>query len=344
MPCFCTVPVAALNNHFSPKISLAMPSVPLSLQLAVALPALAPEARLDMKIAAGMETMSLPDINFGGGGMAQIAMTLSMMGGTFAINDLPKLEFQMEQAAASFNQNVWPNIRWMTKLPTMQLLNFSIIARLVLDLRSLGIDPFAMAFFPDHNKGMRPSFEFALSRPQLRMARLLGGLPPLMNLTAALNIPPLGNPSAASAMANRLSYFAQLPIPRLVVSMPIMMKLAMTLEALATIQAAFGQDAFAPKSLGRIRMMLARWGGFRIPIPLPALALNAKLAALPTMEDIRLGEQIAGSMSHASLGWNFSPPKLAMMPFMNVMLALNASMVMALEMDPFDMCSMCPCS
>ncbi|NSX53696.1 hypothetical protein [Parasulfitobacter algicola] len=325
-------------------MSLALPAVPLSLQLAVAMPALDPDARLDMQIAAGFEAMRLPNIDFGGGAMAQIAMTLSMMAGTFAIDDLPQLDFQMQQAAESFNRNVWPRLGWLTTLKIQPLLNFAIIARLVLDLRSLGIDPFAIESLAPPPARIRHNFRFALSPPKLRMARILAGLPQLINLPLALNIPALGDPGAMSAMNNRLNGFARLTPPKLIVSMPMLTKLAMVLESLATIEEAFG-DAFSPAGIERVRSMLRLWGGFPIPIPpLPALALNAKLDALPPLEDIRLGEQMAGSMSGTTLNMRFSPPKLAIMPFMNVMLALNASMTMSLDIPPFDMCSMCPCS
>lgn len=345
MPCFCTVPVSALSNSFDPKISMALPSVPISLILAAAIPGLNPEERLDMRIAAELTNMSLPNIDFGGGPMAQIAMSLSMMMGTFALDDLPLLEFQMEQAAASFNSHVWPQLKGLASISMQPLLNYALAARLVINLQDLGIDPFSFEMFspslPSH------TFQFALRRPQLRMARLLAGLPPLFNLSAALDIPPLGDPGAVQALQNRLDGYAMLTPPRLIVPMPMLTKLAMVLESLATIEAAFGDDAFAPSTLGPVRMMLQKWGGFPIPFPpMPALALDAKLAALPPLEDIRLGEQLAGSYSSATFMNGFTPPKLAIGPFMNVMLGLSTAMTMTLKLDlpPFDMCGMCPCA
>lgn len=342
MPCFCTAPADVARMRFNPGMSIMMPTAPLSLQLAAALPAIDPAARLDMQIAGGLENMRLPNINFGGGPMAQIAMTLSMMAGSFTIDSLPRLDFEMQQTADSFNHNIWPRLGWLTTLRIPPLLNLAIIARLVLNLQSLGIDPFNVQAFPPAPAQMSNSFRFALTPPMLQMARLLAGLPSLMNLTAALNIPPLGETGSVPAMNNRLSGFAQLTPPKLIVPMPMLLRLAMVLESLATIQAAFG-DAFSPAGLGSIRAMLRLWSGFQIPMLLPALALalNAKLDALPPMEDIQLGESIAGSAG-AALSMPFSPPKLAIMPFMNVMLALRASMSMALDMEPFDQCSMCP--
>ena len=338
MPCFCYVPASVPLNRLNLGLTPMLPTAPLTLRLAAALPAL--ENRLDMQIATGFDAMRLPNIDFGGGPMAQLAMTLSMMVGTFALDDLPMLEFQMQQAAVSVARNVWPRLSWLTQLKIQPLLNYAIIARLVLDLQALGIDPFRTNTFPP--PPAIHSFRFALSPPQLQMVRLLAGLPPLMKLTEALNLPPLGETGAVSALQNRLNGLARLTPPKLLIPMPLLTKLAMVLESLATIQEAFG-DAFSPSTLGRVDAMLKLWGNIPFLIPLDALALNAKLQALPLMEDIRLGERIAGH-SGATLAMPFSPPRLVIAPFMNVIMALHASMQVALDMEPFDMCSMCNCA
>jgi hypothetical protein len=348
MPCFCTVPADAVRQRFSLSMSPLLPPIPLSMKLALALPALTPENRLDMQIAAGFNPASLPNIDFGGGPLAQIAMTLSLMGGTFALDDLPLLEFQMAQAAASITQNIWPRLGWLASLKTQPLINYSLVARMVLDLSALGIDPFDVSSFPGMPEGgaSMGSFRFVLTPPHLRMANLLAGLPLLMQMNEALALPPFGEAGAVSALNNRLSVLAQLTPPSLAIPMPVLTKLALVLNSLATIQGAFGEDAFSPATLNRVRMMLSLWGQFSIPFPLPALALNAKLDPLPALEDIRLGERLAGSMSFAFAEGHFSPPQLSIAPFMNVVLALGGSLQMALDMaamEPFDMCALCPC-
>ncbi|MDX8346867.1 hypothetical protein SLH49_02605 [Cognatiyoonia sp. IB215446] len=345
MPCFCTVPTEIVSNRFSPSMSLVLPPVPLSLQAAVAFPNLTPENRLDMQIAALIDPIKIPNIHFGGGGLAQIAMTISMMMGNFTFDDLPKLEFQMQQAATSINTNVWPRLKGLVGLRMQPLLNYSIIARLVIDLQSLGIDPFNITFFPEPPVNLPHRFRFALKPPQIKKARFLAGLPQLFQMTEALDLPPLGDPGVVSAMQNRFNMMARLSPPQLIVPMPMLMKLMMVLEALATIEAAFGDDAFTPAGMMRTRSMLRLWGGFPIPMPpMPALAMNMRLAALPPLEDIQLGEQMLGSMSNPSFRMASSPPKLAIMPFLNVAMALNTAMTMTLDMPPFDMCSLCPCA
>jgi len=177
----------------------------------------------------------------------------------------------------------------------------------------------------------------------LQMAKIVAGLPTIMQLSETLALPPLGEPGAATALSNRLNAFASLTPPSLVIPMPLLRKLIFALESLATINAAFGDDAFSSATLARIQIMFARWNSFQLPIALPelALALNAKLDLLPTMENIRLGEAIASSPNMFAV--HFSPPKLAIAPFLNVVLALKASLQFAIDMEPFDMCSLCNC-
>ncbi|MEJ8472488.1 hypothetical protein [Roseibium algae] len=318
-----------------------LPTAPLSLQLAAALPGLDPANRLDMQIAAGFNPTTIPKMYFGGGGLANISMMLSMMVGTFVLDDLPQLEFQMEQAATSITRNLWPRLGWLATLRMQPLLNYSLIARLVLDLRALGIDPFSVTAFPSST--LSPNFRFALTPPHLKMAGFVASLPRLMTLSESLNIPPLGETGAVSALQNRLSGLASLSPPSLLIPMPLLTKLALVLESLATINMAFG-DGFSPSTLGRVRLMLSLWSKFGIPIPLPALALSQKLDLLPSLEDIQLGESVAPSLGAAFAGLNFSPPKLAIAPFLNIVLALHGSLQFAIDMEPFDMCSMCPCS
>jgi hypothetical protein len=342
MPCFCIVPASEARRRFDIGLVPLLPA-PLTLKLALAIPGMEPVNRMDMQIASGFDPETLPNLDFGGGPLAQIAMTLNLAVGTFALDDLPMLEMQMEQAANSIARNVWPQLGWLTTLKMEPLINFAIVARLVIDLRDLGIDPFLVDSFPNSASSV-PNFRFGLSPFQLKMAKIVAGLPTIMQLSQTLDIPPLGDPAAVSALNNQLAGLASLAPPSLLIPMPLLTKLTMVLESLATIEAAFGDDAFSPSKLDRINAMISVWSGFQLPFPTPelALALNAKLDLLPTMEDIRLGESIAGQTAGA-FSASFSPPRLAIAPFLNIVLALNASLQYAIDMEPFDMCSMCNC-
>lgn len=346
MPCFCNLSAEAVNTFVSPQIGIAFPAVPLSMKLAVALPAMEAHERLDLQIDAHMAGLRLPTFTMPSGGLMDVALALSMISGTFTLDNIPALELEMQQAADSITNNLWPITGWLTSLSMPKLLNLALMARLVLDLTEMGIDPFALEMPPP--VPLNATYvRFGLTRPRLEMARFYAGLPTLVSLAATFDIPPIGDTGSISGLGASLNGLASISPPKLGISLPTLSKLAMTLNALATIKAAFGEDALMPSGLERIRFMFKLWSRFplQIPFPMPALALKAKLDMLPTLEDIQLGETLAGpAASEFGLHGAFSPPKIAIMPVLSLMLALSASMQLALEMDPLDMCSMCPFS
>ncbi|WP_181820934.1 hypothetical protein [Loktanella sp. D2R18] len=302
-----------------------------------------------MQLDAAISDVVMPNVELFGGtkGMMQLSSQLSMISGSFTLTDLPQFEFEMQQAAESFNRNVWPRLDFLPKFSMRPLLNFALIARLVIDLRALEIDPFDVDFFPG-GEPVHPGyhdFRFKLSPPKLHLARLMAGLPNLLNLNQTFELPPLGDPGAHSAMLATLTPMAHLTLPKLIVPLPVIAKMAMVLESLATIQEAFGPDGFSPMGLGRIQRMLRLWGGVPVSIPMPALALKAKLDVLPSLEDVQLGLDMAGDAGSSALvgAMSFSPPKLAFLPMLNLIMALNASMEMMLDIPAFDMCGSCNC-
>lgn len=343
MPCFCNTPADAARMRFNTGMSLLLPTVPLSMQLVAALPGLDPAKREDIQIEAAFESMRLPTINLGGGPLASIALTLSLAVGTFKIDNLPQLEFEMQQSAESFSKNVWPKLGWLTSLKIQPLLNLALAARLALDLQAQGIDPFNVQAGDLPEAPTSSSFNFRLTPPQLAMARLLAGLPSLLKMNEALNLPPIGDPESMSSMSHSLNGLAGLSPPSIQIPFPLILKLAMVLESLAKIQEAFGDEALSPSGMSSINAMLSLWARFNIPIPMPALALNTKLEGLPPLDDINLGEKIAGS-SGTDFSSSFSPPKLAILPFLNVMIALHAALKLAVDIEPFDQCASCNCA
>ncbi|WP_417689070.1 hypothetical protein [Roseibium sp.] len=341
MPCFCTGPAEHVRNYYDWGITPLLPTLPLSLKLAAALPALDPANRLDMQIAAMFEPARLPRLDFGGGAAFQLAATFNLMVGSFKLDDLPMFEMQMQQAAASIESNVWPRLGYLTTLKLQPLINYALVARLVLDLQDFGLDPFEMASEPPVPFSHSFSFSPALSRPHLEMVKILGGLPALAMLGETLSLPPLGSPDSYSGLGNFFGKMADLRPPHLSIPLPMLTKLALVLESLATINEAFGQG-FSPAKVRRVQLMLQNWSHFNIPLPLEALRLNAMLQTLPALEDFRLGERMAGSSSFAAPSFHFSPPRLAIAPFLNVMLALQGSLQFAIDMPAFDMCGLCP--
>lgn len=350
MPCFCEVPAAAARSTFDVGMIPVFPSVPLSLKLAGAIARIDPEDRLDMRIEAGFSTMTMPNIQLPGIGAAiQLAMALNLAVGNFQLDELPMMEMQMQQAAASIETNVWPKLGYLTTFKMQPLIQYAIVARQVLDLQEFGIDPIEMTTEP--SVPVSHSFDLALTPPQFQMAQIMGGLPALALMNESLSLPPLGSPDSFEAMSAVFAGLSQLTPPNLVIPMPTLTKLALAMNSLAVIKEAFGDEPFSPVTMGRVEMMLQNWSRFGIPIPLEAMRLDAMLQTLPPMEDIQLGAEMAsdsgGSMSFARPTFNFSPPKLSIAPFLNVVLALQGSLQMTLdplEMEAFDMCSMCPCS
>lgn len=339
MPCFCHVPADAARMRFNMPMGIALPPLPLNMKLLAALPCLDPADRPDIAMELYFDNIRLPNIDTGGGPLASMALSLNMAMGTFKIDNLPMLELEMETAAQSFQRNIWPRLKFLTQFKIQPLLNFAIVARLVLDLTALGFDPMNMKAGDLPPRSNFSNFKFALSPPKLKMMKLMLGLPPLIKVAEQLNVPPLGDPEAAPMWNNKMRALSALSPPTLQIPFPLILRLAMVLESLATIKEAFGPDALRPNMVSRISMMMKLFMTFNIPIPLPALALKPKLDMLPPMEDIKLAEHHHGS--GLNLRSNFSAPKLAIMPFLNVMIALHAAMNLALDMETWDQCGSC---
>lgn len=340
MPCFCAAPAEQARGRFAVGLGAVMPPPP-ALRMVAAFPALAAGSRADLRMEAAMSSMTLPDIALGGGGLSQFAMSVSLMGGTFALTDLPKLDFQMQRSASSFAANVWPRLGWLTTLRLTSLLNLGLAARLALDLRAMGLDPFEMGGGGPPAPPALPSMAFRLSGPQLARARLLAGLPALPPMMAALNLPPLGEAGALPALSNQLGLLAGLSPPALAIPMPLILRLAMAMEALALARQAFGD--LSPMAFQRADAMLRMWAGFPLPLPLGALALAGKLDLLPDLEAVQAGGAMAGCMAGA-FATPFSMPKLAILPFLSAMLAVQGAMGLALDMPALDQCAACPCA
>ncbi|MEM6932236.1 MAG: hypothetical protein AAF526_01485 [Pseudomonadota bacterium] len=286
------------------------------------------------------DKIRLPKIDLGGGPLASLALTLNLCIGTFTLDDLPMLDLQMQQAAESFQKNIWPRLKFLSTFKIQPLLDMAICARLVLDLTDMGLDPFNISAGDIPSSSSLPhSFRFAMSPPKLQMMKLMLGLPPLFNVAAALDLPPLGDPEAAPAWNNKMAGLAKLSPPTLQIPFPLILKLAMVLEALAKIHEAFGPNALSPSYRSQIMAMFKLFMKLNIPLPMPALALTPKLELLPPMEDIKLAERFASKP--LSMRSNFVAPKLAIAPFLNVMIGLHLAMNLALDLETWDQCAAC---
>lgn len=344
MVCFCKQPAATIPTFIRPSFSMALPQVPLQMQLAVALPAITPENRLDMQIGAYLGNLNLPTISMPNSGLFQIAPMLALVAGTFPLMDLPALELSLQEMGDTMMTHVWPHVGWLMSLKLGPLLNFALAARLVLDLQDLGIDPFDMSYtmprvsYPGHH------FRMSMPMPQLHMARLLLGLPSLFSLTETFQLPTLGDDGSFPGLFSALHGLASVRPPQLGITLPQLTKLALVLNSLATIKMAFGDPGLMGAGLASIRAMMRFWGAMPFPMPpMPALALNAELDALPSLESIQLGEGMVSPSILAPL-MGFSMPQIGFLPVANLMLGLSASLQVVLDMDPLDPCALCPFS
>jgi hypothetical protein len=338
MTCFCDVPLAQAQSTLSAmQFRMTPPQIPLSLRLAAAFGVAMDPNRADIRIAAGVQAIRLPDVTLGGP-LANLAMGLQVAGGTFRIDDIPTLEAQMRQAAQSIQSNVLPRIGMLARVQVRPLVNLAIIARLLLDLRARGIDPLDASTLPPPPANLSSTLAMRLTPPQLRMARLAVGLPPLLQLAETLRVP-LGDQSAASAMRNRLEALARVQPPPLPLPMPLLLRLAFVLDSLATIREAFGPDAMTPAGLNRIAALLQPYMRLSLPIPMPVLALNEQLATLPPVPPIKAGTDLRNTASSAFFA--MTPPRLAIAPFLNVLMALNLSLANLLRRPVLDQCAAC---
>lgn len=337
MSCFCKVPLATTSALLaSMQFRFTPPQIPLSLRLALAFGIAMDPNRLDVQLSAAFQNIRIPNVTIGGS-LTSIALSLQVAGGTFAIDDIPKLKAQMGQAAQSINRNVWPTLRMLANLQLMPLVRLSLIARLMLDLRLRGIDPISYVTNPP--PPVPPSrFQLRLTPPQITMGKLALGFPPLFKLAETLKVP-VFDQNAAAMMQNRLQLLARLTPPTIQIPYPVLLKIAFALQALATIREAFGPDAMTPAGLNRIAVSLRPYMRLALPLPLPALKLQEQIALLPPMEDVKIATQFLNAPNYAA--FSFTPPRLAIAPFLDVVMALNLSLNMLIKLPILDQCGAC---
>ncbi|MDT8345340.1 MAG: hypothetical protein RQ752_13030, partial [Thermohalobaculum sp.] len=224
MACFCHMAAESVRNRFTVAPVIAMPSAPIQMRMAAAIPNLGAADRPDLAMAMAMAPMRTPDVTLGGGPLAQMSMMLTAAMGNFTLDDVPTLEFELEQAAQSVQRNVWPRLAALASLKLQPLLNYAMAARLSLDLSDMGLDPFTATPGDIPPPPATSDFRFGLTPPQLKLGRLLAGLPPLMKLDEALATPPLGEPGAMQAMQNRLTNLSRMSPPTMSIPLPMILK------------------------------------------------------------------------------------------------------------------------
>ncbi len=315
MACFCDLSAQRLPNYAGMRFNFTPPTIPLQMKLGLMLGLQGDSLRLDAGISAWMGSVALPSLSFNPGALLQLQLAMGM----FDLLDLPKLQAQLALAANSITHNIWPRLSFLLSLNLTPILQLALIARLQLALAKLNLD--LTAGYPGgpnaHMIRIRP---FQLRPPQITMGKLLLGLPFALQLQAQL-----GGPARASS---HFSAMARLSPPKfgLGISIPLLLKLAMILEAIMTIRLAFGIDALSSDGLSRIAAMLKLYLALPLPSPMPDLSLDLMLdlPSLPALQAAWSSAPSSFSLSLPSLG-------LPIMLSLSAMVALQATLGLNLD-------------
>ena len=340
--CCCHIPPAAMMKlAASAQFKMPMPVISAKLTALAALTVSTDVERADLKIA--LIAPRLPKITMAvSGPMLQISAMLKL--GNFSFTDPIKLAAEMAVMANSLNSSVTPGMSAALKMNIAPLMQLSLVAKLMVQLKVAGMDPLSANFAAQAGafavkKSFLPKVGFALSAPQLKNIKLLVALPLLVQACEALKID-IGDPAAAAKFSAKLSAMASLSPPALSLKISLMLKIAAIVAAVDAIVLAFGADAFSPAGMARISMMLKVVASLNIALPIPPIDLG-KLAALPPFEDIKMGETIAGSnkMNLALMG--LKPPAIPISAFISMSVALKASLGAAVKVPPLAFCTNC---
>lgn len=320
------------------------------MKLGAMLPAMTPDIYLNAAMTANAPNIALPAIlPAGGGGAISMMMKLAVAG--FPLGDPYALIAEIQQAILSLTSAVMPQARAMPQIPGPQMQNLTLAARMTLALRAQGICPMALA-------GLDYSFEsemqvgeagsrgtcstalnfaanlpritmppFALPLPKLELARELALLAPAATAPAALGLPAITDPNLMGALMSQLGVLSTIPVPNLPVSMDDLQAMMDQMEDLAAINEAFGPDALTPAGIARINAMLSFIAQMHIPLPLDAVALQMQLDALPKIDDVTQGAQVAQSGAvNLATSMSVQAPPVPILPTLEALAKLAKSL------------------
>lgn len=339
---------ASLNARADMKLAAMLPKTDGDTWLKATLAATAPNIRLPAVLPAGP------------GPMLSMAMQLGAAAPSFPMTDPKALMAAVQQAVQSLAAHVLPMAGTAARIPAPQLQNMALAAKMTLALRAKGVCPMALA---NVNVSMAAQAgvtdsrgtcgaalafaatlpritvpPFALPFPQVAMALKMAALAPLATAPAAMGLPPASDPNLAGMLMNQLAALSTVPVPPLPAPPEELAALADKLEDLAAIQEAFGPDALTPAGVARVNAMLSYVAQLKVPIPLPALAVQAQLDALPNLDDIMQGAQAAQSgAANLAVSMTAAPPPVPIQPVIEALQKLADQF--AGMMGPCEACS-----
>lgn len=343
--CYCNIPAHSMATlRASACFAIKPPVIPIKLTaMAAMIIGFNPE-REDIKLGQFVANMTLPRVQMPSAPLMQISAILALAPGVFTLDDLPKLEVELAVAANSLNSHVTPGLRAALMINLAPLMQLALAARLMLTLQAAGLDPLDLNF-PAKAGEMAGKMgriippKFALIKPVLPPLAALAALPQLLKVAEAMKIP-IGDPMGGRMMATRLNLIAKLTPPKLALSISAMLKIGAIVSAIEAIVAAFGPDAMSAAGQSRISFMMSAVAKLNMAIPLPPIDIG-QLDLLPKLENVVLGEQIAGSSAMNMGLTGLKPPKLAIAPMLAATIALKASLGSLLKVPPLTLCSNC---
>ncbi|MEX0969625.1 MAG: hypothetical protein WD046_04155 [Paracoccaceae bacterium] len=346
--CLCHISPSAVSGLVAS--ASAMSSLTLGPAAAVVKLQMAAQAAAAAKVDIGglaYTASALPNIQaaFGAGGLMQLAATLKVAAGTYNLMDPIKLSEQLGASAGSLARLPPATFSAVAKIDMTAIAKITATARLVAQLKLDGLDPLSASFSENvaakaHAAAGLAAANAALTAPLRMKLQAVAALPALVQACETLNVP-LGDPTAvAAAFQARLSVLAQVVPPAFPVSMKLVLKAAAIAEAMAVIAAAFGPAALSPATMAKFTASLSATLNAAA-----AANINIKLAPppipIPPMEDIILGEKVAASSFMQIRATGLTPPKIAVLPPVSAMIALRATLGLAMGAEPLALCTMC---
>ena len=226
-----------------------------------------------------------------------------------------------------------PKLKPLAAINPLPIMQLAAVAKL-----KMSIDPVAWDAALGGATPASHSFAkgFALKPPQVKLAKMVAAIPPLVNALAPLKLN-LNDTATPGLFLGHLRRLAGLQMPTLNIPLGEVLRLVAVLQAMAEIQEAFGANALTPSGLNKIAASLSAFQRLPLPDPMPDLGLAEQLD-LPIPEDIRYGAEAAGS---GLGGFGFTPPNIAVMPFMNAVVAMRLALGELIDLDPMDACGTC---
>lgn len=349
--CLCHISPSAVSSLVASASAMASIGVKLpSVQVKLAMAAQASAAaKLDAKLAVGLigTANALPNIQaaFGGGGLMQLAATLKVVAGTYNLMDPIKLSEQLAVSAGAVAAMPPATFSAVAKLDMAAIIRITAVARLVIQLKLDELDPLKVDFSEKVMAKANVAASFASAQaaltPAMRMKlQLAASLPTLIKACEALEVP-LGDPAAvASTFQAKLAALVRVVPPTFPVSLKLVLKAAAVVEAMATLSEAFGPAALSPATANSFMASLTA------TLSAAAAAnINVKLVPppipIPDIDDIKMGEKIAGSSFMKLSATGLTPPKINVLPAISAMIALKATLGLATGMKPMTLCTMC---